>query len=149
MIHCANGEKVLMSGDSISFKEDNGELLSLASINNPISTYTGEIETLEKMMNMHIDVLFTSHYGYFKENDWIQAKIKEAHNRIFKFKDKIIEELKNEPQTIPELSKKVITMPKYLGGYATRESTIYVILKHLIEQGIVSMDKGNVTFSII
>lgn len=148
LLHCHDGQKVLFSGDIISFKKSNGDLLSLASLNNPLSIYEMEISTLTKLLNMDIDVLFTSHYGSFIGKDLVKNHITEALERIESFKNSVIDELTNQPLNIKNLTERVIRMKHYLSGYSTRKSTIFVILKYLMSKGEVTVDSKTRIFNI-
>ncbi|MHA1339710.1 MAG: MBL fold metallo-hydrolase [Promethearchaeota archaeon] len=142
LVHCSDNSKVLLSGDILSFKE-NGDhnLYALASLNNPLSSYEEELKTLDKLKNLEIDVLFTSHYGYYKGQQAVRNYIIEAKQRIEYFMDRVIEVLSKKPMNIADIAKKVITMKHYLSGYATKTSTIYSILKHLEKENKVGFDE--------
>ncbi|MHA1821820.1 MAG: MBL fold metallo-hydrolase [Promethearchaeota archaeon] len=169
LIKCSDGRNVLLSGDVISFKNKNKEaenlssssgsalsniegesysngvsedLIPLASLNNPVSDYLMEINTLDKLSKLDIDVLFTSHYGFFEGKNIIKKYLIEAKNTAISFKDKIIKELEDKPMRIRELAETVIDMEEYLSGYSTKTSTIFVILRYLMEQGIVAAKKN-------
>ncbi len=148
LLNGADGRNVLFSGDLISFKENTeGEIFSIASLNNPASLYDAEIETLKKLMGRDIDVLFTSHYGFFEGKDLIRSYLESALNRVIKLKDTILDELSRESLSIKELTKRTIT-EKWLSGYAARTSSIYTVLKHLMDNNKVEGDTKTRLFKL-
>jgi glyoxylase-like metal-dependent hydrolase (beta-lactamase superfamily II) len=148
LLNGADGRNVLFSGDLISFKENTeGEIFSIASLNNPASLYEAELETLKKLMGRDIDVLFTSHYGFFEGKALIRSYLESALIRVIKLKDTILDELSRESLTIKELTKRTIT-EKWLSGYAARTSSIYTVLKHLMENNEVEGDTKTRLFKL-
>ena len=148
LLNGADGRTVLFSGDLVSFKENaKGEIFSIASLNNPASLYEAELETLKKLMEREIDVLFTSHYGFFEGKDLIRSYLESALIRVIELKDTILEELSTNSLTIKELTKRTIT-EKWLSGYAARTSSVYTILKYLMENGKVEGDTETRLFTV-
>lgn len=148
LLNGADGKNVLFSGDLISFKENSdGKIFSIASLNNPASLYEAELETLKKLMGRDIDVLFTSHYGFFEGKDLIRSYLDSALNRVVKLKDTILDELSKESLSIKELTKRTIT-EKWLSGYAARTSSIYTVLKHLMKNNKVEGDTKTRLFKL-
>ncbi|MBD3353816.1 MAG: MBL fold metallo-hydrolase [Candidatus Lokiarchaeota archaeon] len=150
LVHFSDRDlKILISGDIISFKESReGELIPIVSLNNPLSDYEGSIYAYERLLKLDIDALMTSHYGIYEGREKIKALLQEALNRVKCYKNSVIEALKERPMRIPELVTRVITMKKYLSGYATREGTIYSILKYLQNNGQVELGEDNLHFQL-
>ncbi|MHA1727380.1 MAG: MBL fold metallo-hydrolase [Promethearchaeota archaeon] len=154
LINCSDGKKVLLSGDLLSFQEDNnGDIQSIASINNPASIYEKEIETLNKLTEMvieeRINVLFSSHYGYFEGRELIRDYLQSSLDRLLRLKNSIFDALSKKPMKIKELTQKVINQKNYLSGYGARKSSVYVILKHLMKIGKVECDPKTRIFNTI
>lgn len=150
LVHCENGQKVLLSGDIISFKENlEGKIISLASLNNPLSSYVDELQTMQKFIKLDIDIMFSAHYGMIKGADNIKEQFFGAIERIQGYERTIIEELEKKPMGIKELTEKTIKMKHYLSGYATKPSTVYSILMHLSRSNRVYVDKKNNLFKLM
>lgn len=150
LLKMGDGKNAFFSGDLVSFKEGNdGDLVALASLNNPLSSYTGELSTLDKLSSMDIDYLFTGHYGTYEGREMIKEFMREAHGRIQEFEKKLLRYLEEGPKRVPDITDHVITMKNYLSGYATRPSTIYAILKHLEGDHKVKLNIETREFSVI
>jgi glyoxylase-like metal-dependent hydrolase (beta-lactamase superfamily II) len=148
LIQCDDGKKVLISGDMISFKEDEeNKKIALASLNNPLSAYENEISSLKKISEYPFDVLFTSHYGYY-DSVTAHNAMKEAINRLIEFTKAVLRELSVQPMNIKDLTDNVITLKHYLSGYATKTSTIYCILSYLVKEGKIERIQETNTFKV-
>jgi len=137
-------DHILVSSDLISFKENDGMMGSLASLNNGLSDYGLEVRTLEKLADFEITNLITSHYGIFSGREKIHEFFLQAKQRAEKMLENIQEILKEQqrPFRIKELVPRVIPYKNFLSGPATRQSTVYCLLKHLVRQGKVKRELG-------
>lgn len=137
-------DHILISGDLISFKKNNGVLGSLASLNNPLSDYVLEVQTLENLAGLNITTLVTSHYGVILGREKIRDYFIQAKERVEQILGNIQSNLKERhgPMRIKDLKPKVIPYKRYLSGLKTREGTIFSLLNFLEQQGKVKREVG-------
>ncbi|OLS15394.1 MAG: hypothetical protein RBG13Loki_0987 [Promethearchaeota archaeon CR_4] len=137
-------DHILISGDLISFKENDGMLGGLASLNNGLSDYGLEVQTLGKLGDYEITNLITSHYGLYSGKEKIREFFLQAKQQVEKMLENLEVALKEQqkPFRIKELVPRVIPFENYLSGPATRQSTVYCLLKHLVRQGKVKRELG-------
>jgi hypothetical protein len=114
----------------------------LPSINNPLSSYEGELASLQLFVDAPPDVLFTSHYGAFEGKTEIRALFSQARDTLLRLREKTIQILEEAPGPIPfdELTHRVVDFKKYLSGIGTRKGSMWTILKSLRDEGLVSPD---------
>ncbi len=130
-------DHVMISGDLISFKKNDGVMGSLASLNNPLSDYILEVQTLEKLAGLNITTLVTGHYGIILGREKIHDYLIQAKQRVEEMLGNLQKTLKERhgPMRIKELKPKVIPYKHYLSGLKTREGTIFSLLNFLEQQG--------------
>jgi len=135
---------ILASGDLISFKENDGKLMGLASLNNPLSDYAGEMQTLAALAERDISTIVTGHYGIISGAEQVKAYLlqaKAAGEEIFANLCKALQG-SGRPMRIRELVPVAIPFKHYLSGAATRQGTIFAMLRYLEENGRVKRDVG-------
>jgi glyoxylase-like metal-dependent hydrolase (beta-lactamase superfamily II) len=146
-----DSKKYLVSGDFLSMKDigiGNG-LQGLASFNTPLSSWKNEMETLRKILNNPPDYLLTMHYGIFDSKDKIKLILNQALEEGQLIWDKTLEVLKKGPLKFRQLTKEVISFPKYLSGIDTRTCSMYVIVKEMLELGLIKeLPEKRFTFAL-
>ena len=144
-------KSILLSGDLISFKElEKGKgIHALASVNTVISDFSKELSSLKRILNDPPDVLFTSHYGIHEPKELVVQRFKEAIDLAETYKPRVLEYLKMGPKRFGQINKHLIYFKHYLSGYATRTSTTYVVLRELMNDGLVKeIDKKKHVFAL-
>ena len=146
-----DGPVILLSGDMISFKEiTEGEgIRALASVNTASSLFDAELKSLRRILQDPPDVLFTSHYGIFEPKEVIIEHFRDAVELAETYKPKILKILQEGPKSFKEITKELIWFDHYLSGYATRTSTVFCIIREMLNANqIIEINKKKHLFAL-
>ncbi len=141
-------DQYLFSGDLISFQENRGETIGLGSINNPLSDWNQEMATLKQLYEQSPEVLLSGHYGVYEGREKIQGYFGQAIETLQALLDRTLETIQNHPDglTLKDLIPQVFTMEHYLVGVKTKESSLFVILRKLYHEDLITPKKKKKEF---